>query len=70
MERSISWSSAFENPGLPSQHQSSIPRASDASCAAAAVATASPTDWPAVSAGDVAEFALSLLKTIALAGVK
>jgi hypothetical protein len=68
MGTSISWNSAFESPGSPSQHQSSIPRVSEASCAAAAAATAAPADSPTVSADRTAELTLLLLKTTARGG--
>jgi hypothetical protein len=67
---SISWSSAFENPGSSSQQQSSISSISDSSSAAADAATAAPADWPTVSADPMVELPLSLLKTTAPAGVK
>jgi hypothetical protein len=69
MGTSISWSSAFENPGSPSQRQLSTPGVSDARCAAVAAATGAPADWPTVSADRMAELVLSLLKSTAPAGV-
>jgi hypothetical protein len=68
--RCISWSSAFEDLGSPSDCQSSTPGVSYASCAAADAATAAPAHWPTVSADRMAELALTLLKSTAPAGVK
>jgi hypothetical protein len=63
MAQSSSWSSASENPGPPSQHQSSTLRVSDASWV-----TAVASAWTAVYSDCVAELALSPLKTTALGG--